>query len=163
SNGSNDDFALVRYNPDGSLDTSFGGTGKVTTAILSLNDQANSVAIQPDGKIVAAGYSYNGSNDDFALVRYNPDGSLDTSFGSTGKVTTDFLSFIDEANSVAIQPDFTTLRSSDLSNGSNDDFALVRYNPDGSLDTSFGGTGKVTTAVLGSTDHANSVAIQPDG
>ena len=88
NNGSNDDFALVRYNTNGSLDTSFDSDGKVTTAIGSGNDYACSVAIQSDGKIVAAGYSNNGSNDDFALVRYNTDGSLDTSFDSDGKVTT---------------------------------------------------------------------------
>ena len=70
----------MRYNTDGSLDTNFDSDGKVTTAIGSANDYALSVAIQSDGKIVAAGYSDNGSNDDFALVRYNTDGSLDTSF-----------------------------------------------------------------------------------
>ena len=78
----------MRYNTDGSLDTSFDSDGKVTTAIGSGNDFACSVAIQSDGKIVAAG-QYNGSNDDFALVRYNTDGSLDTNFDSDGKVTTD--------------------------------------------------------------------------
>ena len=88
NNGSNNDFALVRYNTDGSLDTSFDSDGKVTTAIGSANDSAFSVAIQSDGKIVVAGYSDNGSNDDFALVRYNTDGTLDTSFDSDGKVTT---------------------------------------------------------------------------
>ena len=162
-NGANYDFALVRYNVDGSLDTSFGGTGKVTTAVLSSSDVANSVAIQPDGKIVAAGYSYNGSNNDFALVRYNPDGSLDTSFGGTGKVTTAVLSDFDLAKSVAIQPDGKIIAAGYSWNGSNIDFALVRYNPNGSLDPSFGGTGKVTTAVLSSNDYAHSVAIQPDG
>ena len=90
NNGSNSDFALVRYNTDGSLDTSFDSDGKVTTAIGSGTDEAYSVAIQSDGKIVAAGYSNNGSNNDFALVRYNTDGSLDTSFDSDGKVTTDY-------------------------------------------------------------------------
>jgi uncharacterized delta-60 repeat protein len=73
--GSNNDFALVRYNTDGSLDTSFDSDGKVTTEVGSGNDAVLSVAIQSDGKIVVAGYSNNGSNDDFALVRYNTDGS----------------------------------------------------------------------------------------
>jgi len=105
NNGSNFDFALVRYNTDGTLDTSFDSDGKVTTAIGSGNDVAYSVAIQSDGKIVAAGYSDNGSNDDFALVRYNTDGSLDTSFDSDGKVTTAIGVSDDYANSVAIQSD----------------------------------------------------------
>ena len=71
----------MRYNTDGSLDTTFDSDGVVTTAIGSADDYANSVAIQSDGKIVVAGYSDNGSNGDFALVRYNTDGSLDTTFG----------------------------------------------------------------------------------
>ena len=70
NNGSNDDFALVRYNTGGSLDTSFDTDGKVTTAIGSSNDYALSIAIQSDGKIVAGGSSNNGSNDDFAIIRY---------------------------------------------------------------------------------------------
>jgi uncharacterized delta-60 repeat protein len=105
NNGSNNDFALVRYNTDGSLDTSFDSDGKVTTAIGSGNDVAYSVAIQSDGKIVVAGYSYIGSNNDFALVRYNTDGSLDTSFDSDGKVTTAIGGSDDYAKSVAIQSD----------------------------------------------------------
>ena len=80
-NGSQFVFALARYNPNGSLDTSFNGTGNVTTAIGSVQDDAIALARQPDGKLVAAGYSDNGSNDDFALARYNPNGSLDPSFG----------------------------------------------------------------------------------
>ena len=103
-NGSNDDFALVRYNTDGSLDTTFDSDGKVTTAIGSGDDYAFSVAIQSDGKIVAAGYSDNGSNDDFALVRYNTDGSLDTSFDSDGKVTTAIGSGNDYASPLPSSP-----------------------------------------------------------
>ena len=105
-----------------------------------------SVAIQSDGKIVAAGYSYNGSNNDFALVRYNTDGSLDTSFDSDGKVTTAIGSGNDYAYSVAIQSDGKIVAAGQY-NGSNDDFALVRYNTDGSLDTNFDSDGKVTTAI----------------
>jgi uncharacterized delta-60 repeat protein len=78
-NGSNYDVALVRYNADGSLDTGFDGDGKVTTAIGTGYDEGYSVIQQADGKLVVAGTSYNGSNNDFALVRYNADGSLDTS------------------------------------------------------------------------------------
>jgi uncharacterized delta-60 repeat protein len=89
-NGSNDDFALARYNADGSLDTGFDGDGKVTTAIgTGYDDRGFSVIQQADGKLVVAGTSYNGSNYDVALVRYNADGSLDTGFDGDGKVTTD--------------------------------------------------------------------------
>ena len=89
-NGANNDFALVRYNANGTLDTSFGGgDGKVTTPVGTSYDEGYSVALQPDGKIVVAGYSDNGANYDFALARYNSDGWLDTSFGGgDGMVTT---------------------------------------------------------------------------
>ena len=86
---------------DGDLDTTFGTGGKVTTAIGSF-DSAYSVVLQSDGKIVAAGYSYNGSNYDFAVVRYNIDGSLDTTFDTDGKVTTAIGSGTDEAYSVVL-------------------------------------------------------------
>ncbi|MFN9603445.1 MAG: Ig-like domain-containing protein, partial [Planctomycetota bacterium] len=79
-NGSDNDLALVRYNANGSLDTSFGTGGKVTTPVGTSTDQGYSVTIQPDGKIVVAGYAFSGSTNDFALVRYHADGSLDARF-----------------------------------------------------------------------------------
>jgi uncharacterized delta-60 repeat protein len=158
------DFAVVRYNTDGSLDTSFGTLGKVTTDFGSLDDFAYSVVIQSDGKIVVAGGYDSGANYDFAVVRYNTNGSLDTSFGTLGKVTTDFGSFHDQANSVAIQSDGKiVLAGYSNNNGGIDDFAAVRYNTNGSLDTSFGTMGKVITDFGSSRDTANSVAIQSDG
>ena len=89
-----DGFVLVRYEGNGSLDTNFGTNGVVTTKIAGSNfmefDYVNSIAIQSDGKIIAAGASYIGDHSDFALARYNSDGSLDTTFDTDGKVTTDF-------------------------------------------------------------------------
>jgi uncharacterized delta-60 repeat protein len=163
SRNGNWDFALARYNTDGSLDTSFDSGGKVTTDFGGGNDRAYSVAIQSDGKIVAAGYSSNGSNNDFALVRYNTDGTLDTNFDSGGKVTTDFGGGDDQAYSVAIQSDGKIVVAGLSYTGSNNGFALVRYNTDGTLDTSFDSDGKVTTAIGGTNDRAYSVAIQSDG
>ncbi len=164
SNGTNLDFTIVRYNTDGSLDTSFDGDGKVTTDIgIGSYDFANTIAIQGDGKIVVAGYSSNGSNNDFAIVRYNTDGSLDTSFGSDGKVTTPIGSGDDEAYAIAIQGDGKIVVAGYSSNGSNNDFAIVRYNADGSLDTSFGTGGKVTTDFGGDDAAAYAIAIQGDG
>jgi len=113
----------------GSLDTSFSTDGKVTTAIGTSDDEAYSVAIQSDGKIVAAGYSYNGANYVFALVRYNTDGSLDLNFNGTGIVTTAFGTSDDEAYSVAIQSDGKIVAAGVSYNGANYDFALVRYWP----------------------------------
>src|SRR6266540_155863 len=133
-------FALARYNPDGSLDTSFGAGGKVTTPIGA----ANALVLQPDGKLVAAG-SNNISPSDFVLVRYNPNGSLDTSFGGDGKVTT-AIGFGARAFALALQPDGKLVAAGMGWTGSTGfESALVRYNPDGSLDTSFGAGGKVTT------------------
>jgi uncharacterized delta-60 repeat protein len=159
-NGSDSDFALIRYNADGSLDTSFDGDGKVTTGILS-DDLGQSVVPQPDGKILVSGYSFNGGNFDFALTRYNADGSLDASFGSGGKVTTDIAGH-NASYSVTLQPDGKILAAGHTQSGGND-FALVRYNADGSLDTSFDGDGRVTTDFGSTNDVGQSVAIQPDG
>jgi uncharacterized delta-60 repeat protein len=161
-------FALVRYRPDGSLDQSFGSGGVVTTAFGPSRDGANAVALQPDGKIVAAGFSNgSGPNDigtyDFALARYNADGSLDTSFNSSGKVTTPIGPGFDEAFAVAVEPDGKIVAIGEGSRVQGSDFALVRYNPDGSLDSSFGAGGKVTTAIGSSFDSATSAALQPDG
>ncbi|HVE58281.1 MAG TPA: delta-60 repeat domain-containing protein, partial [Pyrinomonadaceae bacterium] len=159
----NSDFALVRYNPDGSLDTSFDGDGKVITPVLIGNDYARNVAIQADGKIVAIGFSYNGATEDFAVVRYNPNGSLDTSFDGDGKVTTDFLGATDQAHAVAIQTDGRILVGGNAANGTFNSIAIARYNTDGALDTSFDSDGKVLTDILAGHDNANSLAVQTDG
>jgi uncharacterized delta-60 repeat protein len=157
SNGSDDDIAVVRYNSDGSLDTSFNGTGKVITPIGSSSDGANAVAL--DGSdIIVAGYTSNGNNNDIAVVRYNSDGGLDTSFNGTGKVTTPIGSSSDVANAVALDGAHIIVAGT-TSNGSDSDIAVVRYNSDGSLDTSFNGTGKVTTPIGSSYDVATAVAL----
>jgi len=118
--GFSGDFVLARYNTDGSLDTSFDSDGKVTTDLGDF-DPATDVAIQPDGAIVAAGFT--GDDEfDFALARYRRDGSLDTSFDLDGKVTTDFGAS-DVAQAVTIQPDGRIVAAG-VSGG---DFALTRY------------------------------------
>ena len=150
------DFALARYNPNGSLDTSFSGDGKQTT------DFGGSDAGERGG---APGRRQDrrgrrgGAGGDFALARYNPNGSLDTSFSGDGKQTTDFGGF-DGANGVALQGDGKIVAVG--VGGASDDFALARYNPNGSLDTSFSGDGKQTTD-FGGSDQANGVALQGDG
>ena len=149
---SNGDFAVVRYNTDGSLDTSFSGDGKLTTDFGG-TDAARSMTIQSDGKIVVAG----ASNGDIAVVRYNSNGTLDTSFSGDGKLTTDFGG-TDTGNSVTVQSDGKIVVAGD----SNGDFAVVRYNTNGTLDTSFSGDGKLTTD-FGGTDTGNSVRVQSDG
>ena len=164
---SSDDFALARYNADGSLDTTFDGDGKVTTNFGPSNDAARAMAIQPDGKIVAAGRAVIDLDYQFLLARYNADGSLDTTFDTDGKLTTDFGSNNDAANAVALQPDGKIVAAgrayTPANNGASYDFALARYNADGSLDTTFDADGKLTTDFDSFNDAALAVAIQPDG
>jgi uncharacterized delta-60 repeat protein len=160
--GSNYDFAIVRYNPNGSLDTSFSSDGKVTTPIGSAHDIAVALALQPDGKLVAAGSSDTASDNDFAVVRYNADGSPDTSFDTDGKVTTSVATF-DDVHGVALQADGKIVVVGSSYNGSNYDFSLVRYNTDGSPDMSFDGDGKVTTSLGSGYDDGRAVVVQPDG
>ena len=156
------DFALARYNSDGSLDTTFGSGGKVITDLGSADDYGNSIAFQPDGKIVVAGSSYDGGISYSVLARYNENGSLDTTFDSDGKVFSDFNGNSVHGNAVVIQPNGKTVVGGYSWGGLDEDFALERYNIDGSLDTTFGTDGRVTT-VFGGVDQAFSVALQLDG
>jgi uncharacterized delta-60 repeat protein len=153
-----DDFAVVRYSSSGSLDTSFGGTGKITTSLASSSDRAFSVVVQSDGRIVAGGASAG----DFALVRYNPDGTLDESFSDDGIVTTPIGTSNDAINSLAIQPDGKIVAAGTATSGSYLRVALARYDADGTLDTSFSGDGKLITGI-GISDRIWGVALQPDG
>lgn len=160
--GSNDVSLTTRYNPDGSLDASFDGDGKVTTGFGAGTSFAHGVVIQPDGRIVVAGAansSDSGNNFDFALVRYNADGSLDTSFGSGGMVTTDFGSY-DSVMDIALQPDGRIVVAGWAHSAR---FGVARYNADGSLDASFDGDGMVMTDIGERGAWLQALAIQPDG
>lgn len=159
----NHDFALARYNTNGSLDLSFDSDGIVTTPIGSNQDYGRSVAIQADGKIVLAGWSYTGTNFDFALTRYNTNGSLDLSFDTDGIATTPIGSGHDWGYSVAIQTDGKIVVAGTSNNGTDDDFALARYNTNGSLDLSFDSDGIVTTPIGSGNDWGRSLALQADG
>lgn len=153
--GGTHDFALARYMPDGSLDTSFDGDGKLTTDFGG--GVAYGVALQPDGKIVAVGGGAGG----FSFARYNAVGSLDTSFDGDGKRTTDFGG--GWASGVALQSDGKIVAVGYATGfGAEGDFALARYNADGSLDASFSGDGSQTTDI-GGDEGASDVAIQRDG
>jgi uncharacterized delta-60 repeat protein len=159
-------FALARYNSDGSLDPTFGTGGTVTTAFGTSHDAAYAVALQGDGKIVAAGFTQTATQPPlhtFALARYNSDGSLDVTFGTGGRVTTAFGMSGSLANAVALQGDGKIVAAGDTDIGTQGAFALARYNPDGSLDPTFGTGGTVTTAFGTSSSSANAVALQGDG
>jgi len=161
-NGSNQDVALVRYNTDGSLDTSFDTDGKVTTDIGAGDDFAYGVTVQADGKIVIDGWSYNGTDTDVAVARYNTNGSLDTTFDTDGKVTTP-IAGNDYGYGVAIQADGKIVVTGTNLNAGTELFAQLRYNTNGSLDTSFDTDGIVTTAMGAGDAVSYGVVIQPDG
>jgi uncharacterized delta-60 repeat protein len=165
------EFKLARLNADGSLDSGaagdttpgdmFGTGGKVSTDFAEQDEEANALLIQPDGRIVAAGYA----SGNFALARYNSDGSLDTAgFGAGGKVSTDFAEGHDSIESIALQPDGKIIAGGEATSfGNNRDFALARYNPNGSLDIAGFGTGGKVTTDFGGFDPANDIALQADG
>ncbi|MBW3544439.1 MAG: DUF4843 domain-containing protein, partial [Bacteroidetes bacterium] len=164
-NGTDLDFAIARYNHNGRPDSSWGDKGIILTDFSQgSSDKARAVAVQADGKVVVAGVTNNGTGDNFALVRYQSNGQLDGSFGSGGKVITDFSAGPDEGRSLHLLSDGGILLAGEAYNGSNQiDFALARYRSDGSLDTSFGNGGKVTTPVGAGDDPGRAVAVQGDG
>ncbi|KFE66236.1 delta-60 repeat domain-containing protein [Hyalangium minutum] len=156
-------LAVTVRGPAGSVDTSF-ASGKVITSVGQSEDYAEAIAVQSDGKVIVVGRSAGAANTDYAVVRYNRDGDLDTGFGTGGKVTTPINAGSDEAYAVAVQSDGKILVAGTTEAGASGyDFALVRYNTNGSLDTAFGTGGKVTTAFGNGPDKAYAIAVQPDG
>jgi len=167
-----EDFIVARYNANGSLDKRFGRNGKITTDFFRNVDSISAVAIQPDGGILVAGFAQLGGSGGtprvFALARYRNDGNPDTSFGNGGALTTSFGGNFAAVSALMLQPDGkivvagTVDFNPDLP-GSGLDFALARYNSNGTLDGSFGKGGKVVFDFFGSFDQANSAVLQPDG
>lgn len=165
------DFVVVRYMADGSLDPSFGGDGIVVTSFPGQGSYAFDVALQPDGKIVAAGTDFlnfsteESSNTDFAIARYTSSGALDTSFGNGGGVVTDFLGFNDDVFQILVQPDGKLVAVGSAKDPADFyDFAVARYLANGALDAGFGTGGKLRTD-FGSHafDQARAARLQPDG
>jgi serralysin len=161
----NPKFGIARYNADGTLDSGFSGNGLAVTDFTPKEDFANGVAIQADGKIVAEGPAgVKGTNPRFAVARYNTDGTMDSGFGGDGKVTTDLTPHTDWANGIVIRGDGTIVVGGVLGSGSaNARFGLVCYNGDGTLNTGFGGDGKVATDLTPRQDQVVSLALQADG
>ena len=157
-------WAPARAAP-GDLDATFGGGGIVTTRVTPRETSgANAVAIQADGKIVAAGGTQGSNGERFAIVRYDVDGHLDGTFGHDGRVRTSFAARrCVVADAVAIQPDGKIVAAG--IQGCRGSFALARYLPNGKLDPSFGGDGKVVTRFRSGKRYSESfsVVIQPDG
>ncbi len=160
------DFAIARYNANGSLDSTFGLAGRVTTDFFGGQEFAISVVIQSDGKIVVGGTAYRSKSDaDFALVRYNSNGARDTTFGWNGFVTTSFGSGQDTIYRLALASDGKLLAAGTAFGTANQsyDFALARYAANGSLDTSYGWGGRVMTDFYGGNDVIHASLFQPDG
>jgi uncharacterized delta-60 repeat protein len=163
-------FAVARYNTDGSLDTTFGGDGKVMTRFFTRDGAvgsayANAAALQSDGKILAAGRGPGGT---FGLARYETDGHLDTTFGGDGRVVTRFQPGDDEATGIAVQANgrIVVVGNADTGYPDNERGVMARFLPNGHLDASFGSSGKLQMQ-LGHTwqwmHEVHAVAIQPDG
>lgn len=153
---------LLAQSP-GDLDVSFGSGGTVLTAIGLDNDEVGDVAVQPDGKLVVAGHSWEAGAMSFAVARYRSDGALDPSFGGDGIVITPFAGVTCVAQAIVVQPDgriivggYTVDQST-----SHIELALVRYLPNGSLDTSFSGDGKLSTDAAGSAVYE--ILLQTNG
>ena len=159
-------MAAARINADGSLDNSFGTNGKVFFNIGNSNDFAEGIDVQSDGKIIIGGHTYIEYPliYDLAAVRLNSDGSFDTTYGDNGVATTQVLPYgsnytrqmLMQSDDKAILVGFTAFGTLEY------DIAMVRFNTDGSLDTTFGDGGKVSTDISEREDYANAITLQAD-
>jgi uncharacterized delta-60 repeat protein len=160
-NNAVESMALVRYNTDGSLDNTFDSDGIVTT-LIGLNSRGYAAALLGDGKILVAGNSTNGSGTQFAVARYNTDGSLDNTFDADGIATASIGNQSFSGNGIALQNDGKIVVVGESTNGLYTDFALTRLNTDGSLDNTFDSDG-IVTSHIGTSAAAYSVVVQNDG
>jgi uncharacterized delta-60 repeat protein len=158
-------FAVARFNADGSPDNSFSGDGRQTISI-GIDDNLESMALQADGKIVLVGISFSDPNYDsayFGVARLNTNGTTDNSFSLDGKLLTNFEDGLSFGSSVAIQTNGKILVAGRTYFNGQDAFSVARYNADGTLDNSFSGDGKQTNVFGDDQYFAEAVKIQPDG
>ena len=149
------------YSQNGDLDATFDSDGKVSTEFGNYNSSINSLALQPDGKIIAAGATFNnGSYHRFALARYNTNGSIDTSFGTDGKVIGNHPTLKMSLCSILLQSDGKIIGGGIIYNNFSDSqFFLMRLNADGSVDTNYGTNGMIVSSNI----NINAMALQADG
>lgn len=157
-----DDVAIVRLQANGTLDGGFAAGGKATVSLAPGDDAATAVAVQSDGKVVAAGWAL-GTNRDVAVTRLTTGGALDTTFAGTGKLVFPVGTGNDEAAAIAIQPDGRILVAGSAADGSQADMLVARLTPGGTLDPTFGPDGKVRIAFGTGNEFATGLALQPDG
>jgi uncharacterized delta-60 repeat protein len=176
-----EDFAVMRHMPDGTLDGSFNGTGMAEFGFGgNSDDRADAVAVQPDGKIVVAGWTNRlanntgNSDQNFAVIRLNANGTLDASFNDVliptlangdGRANLDLSSQDgnDQAHDVLIQPDGKILVAGGALTGATADFGVVRLTPEGTRDSGFGANGEAEETTFGGEDIVEAVALQDDG
>jgi uncharacterized delta-60 repeat protein len=158
----NEDLLLARYNPDGSMDESFGTNGLVLYNGGG-NDRGLGLALQDDGKILATGYTTATGQRNVLVLRYTVNGTPDTTFGTGGVVTYSSPgSGTDIGFGIAVAPDGGILVTGESANMTNQDALVLRYTPDGSLDTRFGAGSAVTFGRAG-LDRGFAIAARPDG
>jgi uncharacterized delta-60 repeat protein len=167
-NGNNFDLAVLKLTSTGDVDETFGNRGLALANFFNLTDTAHSIAIQSDGKILAAGSANNAGQLDFAIARFNPDGTLDITYDADGKQTVEFTNAQNnEARDVKLDPTSGKAVVSGFAfNGGDHNFAIARLTTQGGLDTTFDTDGKVTTDFNGggnSDDRANSVVVSSTG
>jgi uncharacterized delta-60 repeat protein len=166
SGDSNDNFTILRYNTNGFLDTTFDGNGVATHNVSGFSDEHSyDMALQPDGKIVMVGTTAADDNlpTDIVIMRLNTNGSLDPTFNGTGILPVRFQNVSESANAVIIQPDGKIVIGGYLNNSIKDEFLLMRFNANGSPDTTFGSGGLTITSVSGGNDRIRAMAVQSDG
>jgi uncharacterized delta-60 repeat protein len=157
--------ALIKYFPDGTIDNTFGSLGRAHTLITPNGAECNDAVLQPNGKIITVGPSYNAdASSNFGLARFNPDGSIDSTFNGTGCVSTSVAGYSSAQNfSVALQNGNIITAGVASNGGENSDFVIMRYYLNGSVDSSFGLNGVITTDFFGLGETVYSIAIQNDG
>ncbi|MBL7899675.1 MAG: T9SS type A sorting domain-containing protein [Crocinitomicaceae bacterium] len=158
-----EDFCIARYNVSGSLDASFGTGGKVMTEVAAYSDECWAMALQPDGKILIGGFSDTSPDEKMAVLRYNPDGTLDSSFDGDGVALLTLMGLAPAAQRIFVKSDGKILIAGSIYNGSNDDFFLLQLNDDGTPDISFDGDGVYSCSVGTGDDMPLDIDLQPDG
>lgn len=153
---------VARYLSNGKLDAAFGQGGRMTAVFGGLTARLNSVALQKDGRIVAAGTAFTPGSAAFIVARYRTDGSFDPTFGPTGFAVAAFAG-ASQALGVAVQKDGRIVAAGWSDGAGSNDFALARFRSNGKPDLSFGGSGLVLTDFGSGGDYAYNVGIQPGG
>lgn len=157
------EWYLARLDTNGVLDNTFGNGGIVITTGNNQPEYIYAIVQQASGKLVAGGGMHDGAKSNFTLVRYNNNGSIDDTFGSAGKVVTDFGGFASTVKSIKLLENGSIIAAGSANNGVNNDFAAAKYDSNGVLDNSFGTEGKVLTPVGSADDFCNTVELQDGG